>query len=233
MKVLLVEDDTGIGRAVTRGLRTRGLEVDWERCGANVSQLVRANSYNTIILDLLLPDADGLDICRDIRRAEIGTPILMVTSRSQLEDRLDGLAAGADDYLIKPFAYEELLAMLRTQFRRDKTRQPDPVIFGQLRIEPATERVTWAGDLLPLTGKAYNLLLPLARAHGEVVERHILIDTIWGEEAVISDNALDVCASGLRRLLAPYQSYLTVEAVKGRGYALRSTTSQGPCASEA
>lgn len=226
MKVLLVEDDAGIGRVITRGLRTRGVEVDWERCGANVSQLVCANSYNTIILDLLLPDADGLDICRDIRRAEIGTPILMVTSRSQLEDRLDGLAAGADDYLIKPFAYEELLARLRTQFWRDKTRQPDPVIFGQLRIEPAAERVTCAGDSLPISGKAYNLLLALARAHGDVVERHLLIDSIWGEEVVVSDNALDVCASGLRRLLAPYRSYLVVEAAKGRGYALRAATDQ-------
>lgn len=221
MKVLLVEDDAGIGRVVARGLRTRGLQVDWERSGRNVPQMVRENRYNTIILDLLLPDADGLDICREIRRAEIGTPILMVTSRSELEDRLDGLAAGADDYLVKPFAYQELIARLSVQLKRDKTRQPDPVIFGPLRIEPAAERVTCGKDLLELSGKSYSLLLALARAGGELVERDVLIDTIWGEESLISDNALDVCASALRRSLALHAGSPRVEAVRGRGYALR------------
>lgn len=221
MKVLLVEDDAGIGRAITRGLRTRGVQVDWERTGANVAQLTRKNIYNTIILDLLLPDVDGLDICREIRRAEIGTPILMLTSRSLLEDRLDGLAAGADDYLIKPFAYEELLARLSAQFRRDKTRQPDPVVFGQLRIEPTSQRVTCSGMVVTLSGRCYNLLLALARAGGEIVERAALIDTVWGEDSVVSDNALDVCASALRRSLGSFHRAPQIEAIRGRGYALR------------
>jgi len=219
--VLLVEDDVGIGRFISQGLRARGLKVHWERVGRDVSRLARSGQFNTVIMDLLLPDGDGLDLCADIRASEIGVPILVLTARSGLDDRLDGFSAGADDYLGKPFAFQELVARVQALINRDKLRKPDPVKMGPLRIDPNTRLATWAGEPIHVTSRTFSLLLALARADGEVVERDALIDLIWGSEAIVTDNALDVCASSLRRSLADVSGSLSLEAFRGLGYALK------------
>ena len=220
MNILLVEDDVGIGRFISHWLRARGLTVHWERVGKHVRSLAAAGRFNAIILDLLLPDSDGLELCSDIRKAELGIPILVLTARTGLDDRLDGFSAGADDYLAKPFAFLELVARVQALLKRDRQRKPDPIILGPLRIDPNTGGVTWAGDPIELGRRSLAMLLALARARGEVVSRSALLDQIWGDD-IVTDNALDACASALRRSLALVTDCAVIEATRGQGYALR------------
>ena len=146
-------------------------------------------------MDLLLPDSDGLDLCSQIRDAELDVPILVLTARTSLDDRLDGFSAGADDYLTKPFAFQELLARLQVLLRRDRLRKPDPILLGPLRLDQSGETATWAGNPIELGRRDFAMLWALARARGEVVTRSKLIDEIWGVYAIVTDNALDACAS--------------------------------------
>lgn len=220
MTVLLVEDDVGIGRFVSQGLAARGLSVRWERSGREVTRLASGGGINLVILDLGLPDADGLDLCAAIRAMEIGVPVLMLTARGSLDDRLDGFAAGADDYLAKPFAFEELAARVEVLLRRDRDRKPDPVRFHALRLDPATQSASWHGKAIDLDPRGFALLLALAKSGGEIVPRQTLIETVWGSDADITDNALDVCASALRRRLAMRAPQLRVLAQRGQGLAL-------------
>lgn len=220
MTVLLVEDDVGIGRFVSQGLAARGVSVRWERSGREVEGLVAIGGINLVILDLGLPDADGLDLCAAIRAMESGVPVLMLTARGSLDDRLEGFAAGADDYLAKPFAFEELAARVDVLLRRDRDRKPDPVRFGLLRLDPAAHSATWHGRAIDLDPRGFALLLALARANGAVVPRQTLLETIWGGDADITDNALDVCASALRRRLGTCAPQLQVLAQRGQGLAL-------------
>lgn len=220
MTVLLVEDDVGIGRFVSQGLTARGLTVRWERCGREVTELVALGAINLVILDLGLPDTDGLDLCAAIRAMELGVPVLMLTARGSLDDRLDGFAAGADDYLAKPFAFEELAARVDVLLRRDRERKPDPVRFHALRLDPAEQSATWDGKAIDLDPRGFALLLALAKSRGETVSRQTLIETVWGKDAEITDNALDVCTSALRRRLGPSAPRLHVFALRGQGFAL-------------
>jgi DNA-binding response OmpR family regulator len=220
MNVLLVEDDVGIGRFVSQGLAARGLSVRWERSGREVVTLAVSGDFNLLILDLGLPDADGLELCTAIRAAERGVPILMLTARTSLDDRLDGFAAGADDYLPKPFAFEELAARADVLLRRDRDRKPDPVRFEGLRLDPANLVATWEDQSIELDPRGFALLLALVRSGGAIVARQSLIEAVWGEGTEVSDNALDVCASALRRRLAAVTGALRVTAHRGQGFAL-------------
>jgi DNA-binding response OmpR family regulator len=220
MNVLLVEDDVGIGRFICQGLRARGLSVHWERVGKDVRKLAAAGRFNAIILDLLLPDADGLDLCNDIRKAELGIPILVLTARTGLDDRLDGFSAGADDYMAKPFAFQELVARVQALLKRDRLRKPDPIVIGPLRVDPNTRSATWEGEPVEMGGRSFAMLLALANARGEVVSRAALLDEIWGDD-IVTGNALDACASALRRSVGSVTDRVVVEAVRGQGYALR------------
>jgi DNA-binding response OmpR family regulator len=220
MNVLLVEDDVGIGRFICQGLRARGLTVHWERVGKRVQSLAAGGTFNAIILDLLLPDSDGLDLCSDIRKAEIGVPILVLTARTGLDDRLDGFSAGADDYMAKPFAFQELVARVQALLKRDRLRKPDPVLVGALRVDPNTMTVTWKGEPVEMGRRSFAMLLTLARARGDVVSRTALTDEVWGDD-IVTDNALDAAASAVRRALASVTDDVVVEAIRGQGYALR------------
>jgi DNA-binding response OmpR family regulator len=222
MNILLVEDDVGIGRFISRGLRGRGWHVEWERLGKNVPKLAATGRFNAVIMDLLLPDSHGLDLCRRIRTAEIGVPILVLTALSNLDDRLDGFAAGVDDYLAKPFEYKELIARLIVLLKRDQMRKPDPICFGRLRVDPNTTCASWAGQPIETSPRAFTLLAVLAGARGEVVDRDKLIEDVWGDDASITDNALEVCVSSLRRKLASVTDEVVIEAARGCGYALRT-----------
>lgn len=219
MNVLLVEDDVGIGRFISHGLRARGLSVQWERVGSRVQNLAASGRFNAIILDLLLPDSDGLDLCRAIRKAELGIPILVLTARTGLDDRLDGFSAGADDYLGKPFAFLELVARVKALLARDQLRKPDPVVIGPLRIDADVGVATWDGRTIELGGRSFAMLLALGRARGGVISRDELLDEIWGE-SIVTDNALDACASALRRSLSAVTNRAIVTAKRREGYSL-------------
>ncbi|NMN04441.1 MULTISPECIES: response regulator transcription factor [unclassified Novosphingobium] len=216
--VLLVEDDAGIGRAVVHGLGGRGLAVRWLRQGAGVLAALAREPIATVVLDLGLPDADGLGLCRDIRAAGHGMPILMLTARTTLDDRLEGFAAGADDYLPKPFAFAELAARVDVLVRRAAQLVPPPIAWRDLVIDRTAGTAAWQGAPLALEPRSLALLAELALARGDVVARATLVDRVWGAEAVITDNAVDVAVSALRKRLSPCG--LGISAVRGQGFRL-------------
>lgn len=220
MNILLVEDDVGIGRFVSRGLTKRGYHVAWHREGAQVPARVANERFGTVLLDRGLPDMDGLDLCRTLRAQSAGLPILMLTARGSLDEKLEGFEAGADDYLPKPFAFEELVARLAVMARREAMRKPDPLRFGRLAIDPVERTAAWDGQDLALDGRCFSLLLSLAEARGSVVLREDLIAAIWGASGEVTDNALDVNVSALRRRLARVDNPPAIETLRARGFRL-------------
>lgn len=216
MRVLLVEDDPGIGRFVSRGLAAKGYDVQWERLAAPVPVLVKNGAFAAILLDLGLPDGDGLDLCGSLRGQGVATPVLMLTARGTLQDRLDGFDCGADDYLAKPFAFDELVARLRAIVRRSAG---DRISFDTLVLDTATRDARVLGRPLALGRREFDLLARLTTAEGVVVSRGALIDAVWGE-AEVGDNTLDVVAGHLRRALATVEDAPALETLRGRGLRL-------------
>lgn len=217
--ILLVEDDVTIGRSLAQGLGAAGFAVRWLRAGAQVAEAVAAGDVAVVVLDVGLPDADGMALCRQLRAEGHRLPVLMLTARASLDDRLDGFDAGADDYLPKPFAFAELVARLRVLVRRAAERRPDPIVYGDLVVDPLAGEARWQGAVLALEPKGLAVLGVLARARGAVVERAAVIDAVWGA-AEITDNALDVVVSALRRRLAQGAPGLAVRVVRGAGLGL-------------
>ena len=216
MRVLLVEDDPGIGRFVSRGLGAKGYDVQWERLAAPVPALVKDGAFAAILLDLGLPDGDGLELCGSLRGQGVATPVLMLTARGTLQDRLDGFDCGADDYLAKPFAFDELVARLRAIVRRGAG---DRLVFDTLVLDAATREARVSGQLLSLGRREFDLLTRLAGADGGVVSRAVLIDAVWGD-AEVGDNTLDVAAGHIRRALAAVADAPLLETLRGRGLRL-------------
>jgi DNA-binding response OmpR family regulator len=220
--ILLVEDDVAIGRSVTQGLGAKGFAMRWLRQGGQVMEVVARGQVDVVILDLGLPDGDGLDLCRALRGGGYAMPILMLTARTTLDDRLEGFAAGADDYLSKPFAFAELVARVGVLARRAAQLVPAPVTYGALAVDRSTGQVSRHGEALSLEPKALALVGRLIEGHGQVVARQSLIDAVWGMDAVVADNTLDVAISALRRRLAEAAPDLTLRSIKGRGFQLES-----------
>jgi DNA-binding response OmpR family regulator len=219
MNILLVEDDAGIGRFVNRGLAARGHQVAWERTAARVQTLAATGRFDAVLLDLGLPDGDGLEICRKLRETD-NIPVMMLTARDAVEDRLEGFEAGADDYLPKPFAFEELIARLRVIERRVAERAPEPLRYGDLTVDLVLREAHCVGRPIPLGGKAFDLLFQLVRTKGAVIGRQCLIHALWGADADITDNVLDVHVGSLRRRLAAAGTLMTIETVRGQGFRL-------------
>jgi len=220
MNILLVEDDIGIGRFVMRGLVGRGHRVTWHREGAPVLPLVATEHFDAIVLDLGLPDIDGLDLCRQLRAYSASLQVLMLTARDSLGEKLDGFDAGADDYLAKPFAFDELVARLGVLERREALRDAEELRIGDLAIDPVRRAAKWRGQPIELDGRGFSVLLRLARARGAVVSREQLIDDVWGADSEITDNALDVNISALRRRLARLEEPPVIETLRARGFRL-------------
>lgn len=217
--ILIVEDDVTIGRTLAQGLTAAGLNARWLRRGAEVAPLVAQGGVAALVLDLGLPDGDGLDVCRALRADGHRLPVLMLTARGGLDDRLDGFAAGADDYLAKPFAFAELLARVRVMARHAAQRRPDPLVLDALEVDPLAGEARWAGQRLDLEPKGILVLEQLLRARGGVVTRRALMDAVWGDAAV-TDNALDVVLSSLRKRLAQAAPKVQVRTVRGAGVAI-------------
>jgi two-component system, OmpR family, response regulator QseB len=215
VRILLVEDDLQLGAALAQALQQAGFESVWVRrlaeARAQISQQPAA-----AILDINLPDGEGFALLEDLRRAGTQLPILIMTARDSLADRLRGLESGADDYLVKPFAVAELVARLRVVLRRAAGHSTDRWSFGDLLIDVSTHTVMVAATVVALTPTEYRLLLELARAAGRVVERVTLIERLWSDAERGSEAALEVQVHGLRKKLGTQR----IRTVRGSGYAL-------------
>ncbi len=223
MYLLLVEDDETLGDMVRRGLEASGYRVHWERDGDVAYDRACSGAYDALILDLMLPGLDGVTLVRALRTAGIRTPALCVTARAGVDDRVAGLDAGADDYLTKPFVFEELLARLRALLRRPRDLVvSDPLTAGSLRLSPADRQVTVAGRRLDVPGREFDLLEYLMRNSGRTLPRDVVLERIWGEAAAPRANVVDVTVSRLRRRLAGAGWEGRIVAVPGLGYRLDS-----------
>lgn len=214
MRVLVVEDDTMIGRAVSDGLQAEGYAVDWLRDGAAAELALKHGPYDLAVLDLGLPRKDGLDILKALRRAHIEVPVLIMTARDAVADRIAGLNHGADDYLVKPFDLDELLARARAVVRRRAGRASPEVAFGALTLDPVKREVSFRGARVDLSAREFAVLEALMREPGAVVSRARLEDSVygWGEE--IGSNSVEVHLHHLRRKLDPE----LIRNVRGVGY---------------
>ena len=215
MRLLLVEDDTKLVRALTVGLEREGYAVDSADSGDVALDLARATDYEAVVLDLMLPGIDGFTVCRQFRSEGRWMPVLMLTARTDVRDRIRGLDAGADDYLVKPFDFGELLARLRALLRRGPVERPAIVAIGDLRIDAETRVVTRDGQEIELTGREYDVLEFLARRAGRVVSRSELLDEIWSDYEG-SPNIIDVYVGYLRKKLGR----ALIRTVRGKGFVL-------------
>ena len=208
-----------------RGLIRSHYTVDVASTGAEGLEMAISmdHSYSLILLDVMLPDMDGCDLSERLRRARIAVPILMLTARDAVSDRVRGLEAGADDYLVKPFDFAELLARVRALLRRDKVHRIRVVEVADLRIDTAARNVSRAGRQLSLTPREYALLETLALAEGRVLTREILQDTVWAGEEVYP-NTVDVCVGHLRRKMDSSHPVKLLKTIHGVGYSIQIST---------
>ncbi len=214
MRVLVVEDDPMIGRAVVAGLHEQGYAVDWVRDGAEAELALAHAVYDVALLDLGLPRRDGLDVLKGVRRAKNDLPVLIITARDSVADRIAGLDSGADDYLVKPFDLDELLARTRAVVRRHGGRSQSEATYGALTIDATQRRVVFHGAEIELSPREFAVLEALMKEPGAVVSRERLEDAVygWGEE--VGSNSIEVHVHHLRRKLAPE----LIRNVRGVGY---------------
>ena len=214
MRVLLVEDDPMIGRAVCAGLQGGGYAVDWVRDGAAAELALLHGPYDLTVLDLGLPRKDGFDVLKALRRARIDVPVLIITARDAVADRIAGLDHGADDYLVKPFDLDELLARARAVVRRRAGRASPEIVYGALTLNPAKREASFRGAPVELSAREFAVLEALMREPGTVVSRAKLEDSVygWGEE--VGSNSIEVHLHHLRRKLSPE----LIRNVRGVGY---------------
>ncbi len=221
MNVLVVEDEVKMAALIRRGLSEQGLTVDVAAAGEDALGMARSSSYDAIVLDVILPGIDGFETCRRLRQEGIWSPVLMLTARGALEDRISGLDGGADDYLTKPFSFAELLARLRALVRRGQSERPSIVEVGDLRLDPATRQV-WRGDVeVELSAKEFALLETFMRRPGHVLSRMQLLDQAWEYDFEHRSNVIDVYVRYLRRKIDVPFRVKSIETVRGAGYRLR------------
>jgi two-component system OmpR family response regulator len=220
VRVLLVEDEAKLARLLQRGLREEQIVADVADTGADGLWMATEQPYDVLVLDVMLPDVDGLEVCRRIRAVDDRTPVLMLTALGAVPDRVAGLGAGADDYLVKPFAFDELLARLRALARRGAVRRSEVLELGDLRLDLTTRRVHRGGIEVVLTGQELALLEAMLRRAGEVLSRDRLLHLAWDVAYEARSNVVDVCVKGLRdRIDRPFGRH-SLQTVRGLGYRL-------------
>jgi two-component system, OmpR family, response regulator MprA len=224
MHVLVVDDDPALRDAVRRALRLEGYEVAIADGGVEALDAVRRKAFDAIVLDVMMPDLDGLAVCRHLRREADRTPVLMLTARDAVGDRVSGLDAGADDYLVKPFALEELLARLRALLRRTTTDQTE-IVVDDLVIDPAARSARRGDRLIELTRTEFALLELLARNARVVVPRDVIFDRVWGYPLEFGSNSLDVYIGYVRRKTESGGEARLIHTVRGVGFVLRPAAS--------
>ena len=218
MRILVVEDEERLRGLIVRALTEEGHVVDAAADGEEAAYLLREVGYEAVVLDWMLPKLSGVDLCRDMRAADNWTPVIMLTARDALEDRVGGLDAGADDYLVKPFAFTELSARLRAVGRRGSTPRPITLQAGPIVLDPAAHTVSVNGRTVDLTAKEFALLEHLLRHKGEVLSRATLIENVWDFAYDGASNVVDVYIGYLRKKLGDEGG--RIESIRGVGYRL-------------
>jgi two-component system OmpR family response regulator len=222
MRLLLVEDDIKLVRALRSGLQREGYEIDTASTGDEALSRAVARDYDAVVLDVMLPGLDGFEVCQALRRGERRVPVLMLTARAAVSDRIRGLDAGADDYLVKPFDFGELLARLRALLRRGPAEHSPVLEVGDLRVDPATRVVTRSGRQVELTAREFDVLEFLARHPGQAVSRTQLLEEVWDENFGGSPNVVDVYVGYLRKKLERPSGPRLIRTVRGVGFLLES-----------
>jgi DNA-binding response OmpR family regulator len=218
MRVLLVEDNRRLSHTLKEGLEEDGYAVDPAYDGAEGEELASLTPYDLIILDIMLPVRNGLEVCRSLRQKKVNIPILMLTARDAIEDRVIGLDAGADDYLVKPFAMKELRARLRALLRRDTPNKTGILKVGDLFLDPSTHTVTRSGDEIQLTSKEFALLEYFMRNPNRLITREMAEAHIWSYDFISGSNVVDVYIRRLRRKIDDNHSTKFLETIRGSGY---------------
>jgi DNA-binding response OmpR family regulator len=218
MRILLVEDDPMIGESVVEGLKSEGYAVDWVRDGKEAELSIAATPYSLVLLDLGLPRRDGIEVLKGLRERRVDVPVLVITARDTVSDRIKGLDAGADDYLVKPFDLDELSARVRALVRRAAGRAEPVIERGPLVINPATREVTWQGAVVALSAREYALLAALAERPGLVLSRAQLEEKLYGWNEAVGSNAVEVHIHNVRKKLGDG----VINNVRGLGYTLAS-----------
>ena|ERR1700738_1058950 len=223
MRLLLVEDDAGIINFLEKGLREAKYAVDVARDGDDALYKVAVNDYDAIVLDIMIPGPDGLEVCRELRRLGSKVPVIMLTARDDVDDRVRGLDTGADDYLTKPFQVSELLARLRALMRRGPELKPAVIDIGDLQIDTSAQTVKRSGRSLILTAREYAILEYLARNAGRVVSRSELTDHVWDDRYDVYSNVVDVHINHLRQKIDRDSEGPLIHTRRGAGYMLSTT----------
>ena len=222
MRVLIVEDELRMASLIRRGLVNEGLAADVVGDGEDALWRAQAHDYDAIVLDVMLPGLDGFGTCAALREAGVWAPVLMLTARDAVSDRVEGLDSGADDYLVKPFAFAELLARLRALVRRGEHERPSVLEVGDLRLDPATRELTRGATAIPLSAKEFALLEAFMRRPGEVLSRLHLLEHAWDFAYENRSNVIDVYVRRLRRKIDEPFGRDSLETVRGAGYRLRA-----------
>ena len=222
MKVLVVEDEERIAQFLRKGLTEKGYAVETVQDADSAMARFETETFDLVILDLLLPGSrDGLELCRALRSRGVRSKILMLTARDTVENKIEGLDAGADDYLVKPFSFRELLARLRALLRRTEVEEPGPLAFGDLTYDPESREVAREGDTIRLTAREGALFELLLRRRGKVVSRSEIQARIWEDSFDLSTNIIDVYINALRKKIDSGEREKVIQTVRGVGYRLR------------
>jgi two-component system OmpR family response regulator len=228
MRVLVIEDEVKMAALIRRGLRGDGIAADVAIKGEDAMWMAGATDYDAIVLDLMLPGMDGFEVCRRLRGDGVWTPILILTARDAVEDRVNGLDGGADDYLTKPFSFAELSARLRALVRRGPVERPTVLQAGDLHLDPASRRVWRDSAEISLSTKEYAVLETFMRRPGEVLDRFQLLEHAWDSEYENRSNIVDVYVRYLREKVDRPFGVESIETVRGAGYRLRADGGRGP-----
>jgi DNA-binding response OmpR family regulator len=220
MRILLVEDDKRIAKFVAKGLRESSYAVDLSENGADALYRAEINSYDLVILDVMIPEVNGFDVCRKLRESGARLPVLMLTARDGVDDRVSGLDSGADDYLVKPFEFRELLARIRALLRRPAAVQSESIEILDLVLDTRGQRVTRGGRNIPVTTKEYSLLEFLARNAGRVVGRAEIGEHVWDEQFDPFSNLIEVYVNRLRKKIDTAGATPLLHTRRGAGYML-------------
>ncbi|WP_240420507.1 response regulator transcription factor [Paenibacillus periandrae] len=222
MNILLAEDDARLGELIVHMLKRKaGYQVDWVMTGNDACDYALASHYDVIIMDWMMPDGNGVDACRTLRKSGYSGAILMLTAKDSLEDRVEGLDAGADDYLIKPFEIAELLARLRALSRRNYAPITEEVVhFQDMKLNRTGYSVQQGGVMIQLTPREFQLLDLLAHNKGQVLTREVILDRIWGYDTDVSAKIVDATVKLLRKKLEPFGSEELIQSIRGVGYKL-------------
>jgi DNA-binding response OmpR family regulator len=221
VRILVVEDNKHLSDSLRMTLKDDGYAVDIAYDGLDGEEMALLGTYDVIILDIMLPQKDGMAVCRELRNKRINTPVLMLTARDALDDRVNGLDSGADDYLVKPFEVDELRARIRALLRRESSSKSGLLQVGDLSLDPATHAVRRAGEPVELTAREYSLLEYFMRHPDHLISREMAESHLWSYDQVVSSNVVDVYIRRLRRKIDDPHEIKLFETVRGAGYRLR------------